>query len=426
MTRVLRMHRDELDVIDRRTGARPQLLAAAQEAWDDAVDLGRASTASATRRPASWRPPAAWSAARSSPPSGAWSGCGRSATPTAPSGRTSASTSPPTKAPARATKFYVNGLEPVVTVETARGLPHPGHAAAPGQGRRPDHRRVGVEALRRHRAPAIWSRWRSNQLVGEPQAVPLPPLPEAYWTRRAPRRGAPADDRRAGRAASATSWATGRCTPVACGSAWPTPTSTSSSGSSGWARRSSGVAATVTPKTGLHRGRLQLGAARAVVGGLRLRQARPVRGPRRQGLRRPHPRRGPAQQRPRGLPGLPARAVRGRRHGDGRRAHLLVDRRSTSPPTCRALLLALGYPTTRKLGATRTGWGTAPIAVLRLLNAVVRPAVGRPRSASSASARASPSPSSEATQTGRHDHIPLTRRSSTGWCRRTTGCGGCC
>ena len=73
-----------------------------------------------------------------------------------------------------------------------------------------------------------------------------------------------------------------------------------------------------------------------------------------------------------------------------------------------SVLLALGYPTTRSVGATRTGWGTAPIAVLRLLNASYAPRwaaeigfLGERKSVAVTS--------SEATQTGRHDYVPLTR-----------------
>ena len=73
-----------------------------------------------------------------------------------------------------------------------------------------------------------------------------------------------------------------------------------------------------------------------------------------------------------------------------------------------SVLLALGYPTTRSVGATRTGWGTAPIAVLRLLNASYAQRwaaeigfLGERKSVAVTS--------SEATQTGRHDYVPVTR-----------------
>ena len=83
--------------------------------------------------------------------------------------------------PREATKFFINGLEPVVTVDTARG-----------------HR---VQGTTMHRIkvvdPAsgewVWRRFSDvrpgdlvplalGSLVGEPQDVALPPLAEAYWT----------------------------------------------------------------------------------------------------------------------------------------------------------------------------------------------------------------------------------------------------
>jgi ribonucleoside-diphosphate reductase alpha chain len=82
--------------------------------------------------------------------------------------------------PREATRFYVNGAEPVVTVETARGY--------------------RIQGTTTHRIRVVdtkgdW-RWRRfadlragdrvpmtlGGMVGEPREVPLPPLPEAYWT----------------------------------------------------------------------------------------------------------------------------------------------------------------------------------------------------------------------------------------------------
>ena len=123
-------------------------------------------------------------------------------------------------------------------------------------------------------------------------------------------------------------------------------------------------------EAGLHRGRVLLGAPRAVVGGVRLRQAPPERGPHRQGLQRPHPRRRPPQQRPARSTGA---FLRGLFEADGTVTAGVPDLLDAPSLELRSdvqsLLLALGYPTTRKLETTRTGWGQAPIAVLRLLNA---------------------------------------------------------
>ncbi|MDQ3895790.1 MAG: ribonucleoside-diphosphate reductase, partial [Actinomycetota bacterium] len=73
-----------------------------------------------------------------------------------------------------------------------------------------------------------------------------------------------------------------------------------------------------------------------------------------------------------------------------------------------SLLLALGYPTTRKVEATPTGGGQAPVAVLRLLNSSYASRwsaevgfLGGRKSAAVATG--------DATQAGRRDYIPLTR-----------------
>jgi ribonucleoside-diphosphate reductase alpha chain len=82
--------------------------------------------------------------------------------------------------PQRATKFFVNGVEPVVTVETKRGYRIQGT---------PMHRikvvdRDGQWTWRRlsdirtdDRVPMML-----GGMVGRPNSVPLPPLPEAHWT----------------------------------------------------------------------------------------------------------------------------------------------------------------------------------------------------------------------------------------------------
>ena len=79
-----------------------------------------------------------------------------------------------------ATQFYINGHEPVVTVETKRGYRVQGT---------PTHRVKVVDA------DGVWT-WKRfadvsvddlvplqlNQLIGEPRQVALPPLGEMYWT----------------------------------------------------------------------------------------------------------------------------------------------------------------------------------------------------------------------------------------------------
>jgi len=82
--------------------------------------------------------------------------------------------------PRQASQFYVNGVEPVVTIETGRGYRIQGT---------PTHRVKVVDAQGNWQ----WKRFADIRpgdrvplmlggLVGTPQRVPLPPLAEAYWT----------------------------------------------------------------------------------------------------------------------------------------------------------------------------------------------------------------------------------------------------
>jgi ribonucleoside-diphosphate reductase alpha chain len=82
--------------------------------------------------------------------------------------------------PKQATKFYVNGAEAVVTIDTARGHRIQGT---------PTHR---IKVVNQETGEWVWKRFAEieeddlvpmsmNQLIGTPQEVPLPPLPEAYW-----------------------------------------------------------------------------------------------------------------------------------------------------------------------------------------------------------------------------------------------------
>jgi ribonucleoside-diphosphate reductase alpha chain len=179
MNRVLRMHRDEVAKIDEEL-VPPDLLSAAQQAWDEAVANGEKHGVRNSQ-----------------------------ATVLAPTGCLVGGTLVPTErglvrlrslgdvegaqwqdlgievntdeGSRTATKFYVNGLEPVVTVDTERGYRIQGT---------PQHRIKVVDS-----ATGEWS-WRRfgdltpgelvplalDQLIGEPQRVPLPPAPEAYWT----------------------------------------------------------------------------------------------------------------------------------------------------------------------------------------------------------------------------------------------------
>ncbi|MDQ1355880.1 MAG: ribonucleoside-diphosphate reductase alpha chain, partial [Acidimicrobiaceae bacterium] len=179
MLNVLRMHRDEVAGIDEEL-VPTDLLSAAQEAWDAAVEVGeqygvRNSQASVL----------------------APTGClvGGSLIPTERGLVRLQSLGDPDGAKwqdlgiavatdegsRRASKFYVNGAEAVVTVSTGRGYRVQGT---------PAHR---VKVVDRATGEWQWKRFAEitagdvvplalDQLIGEPQVVGLPPLPEAYWT----------------------------------------------------------------------------------------------------------------------------------------------------------------------------------------------------------------------------------------------------
>ncbi|MEA2900291.1 MAG: ribonucleoside-diphosphate reductase alpha chain [Actinomycetota bacterium] len=179
MNRVLEMHRDEIGVIDTSLAPSP-VLAAARDAWDDAVGLAEIYGVRNSQ-----------------------------ATVLAPTGCLVGGTLVPTErglvrlrslgdpegdqwqdlgidvatdvGVRTATKFYVNGLEPVVTVDTARGYRIQGT---------PQHR---VKVVDEASGSWAWKRLADvgagdlvplalSQLVGDPQRVVLPPLPEAFWT----------------------------------------------------------------------------------------------------------------------------------------------------------------------------------------------------------------------------------------------------
>ncbi len=82
--------------------------------------------------------------------------------------------------PRKATKFFVNGAEPVVTVETSRGYRIQGTTThrikvVDGDGRWTWRRLSDIRGG--DRVPMML-----GGMVGEPAEVQLPPLPDAYWT----------------------------------------------------------------------------------------------------------------------------------------------------------------------------------------------------------------------------------------------------
>ena len=179
MLNVLRMHQAEGARIDEDV-VPPDLLSAAQEAWDRAVDLAevygvRNSQASVLAPTGCLVGGTLVSTGRGlvrlgslGDPDGAqWQELG---------------TEVATDEGARpATKFYINGTENVVTVDTKRGYRVRGTAT---------HR---IKVVEPDSGEWVWRRFGDlrggelvplamGSLVGEPQEVVLPPLAEAYWT----------------------------------------------------------------------------------------------------------------------------------------------------------------------------------------------------------------------------------------------------
>ncbi|MDQ3574895.1 MAG: ribonucleoside-diphosphate reductase, partial [Actinomycetota bacterium] len=181
MLRVLRMHRDEVAKVDEEQ-VPTELLSAAQEVWDHAVEEAerfgvRNSQASVlaptgclvagTLVPTERGLVRLRSLGDTSMDAEKWQDLGIKVQ-TDDGART-------------ATQFYVNGLEPVVRVQTKRGYSLQGTT---------QHRVKVVDA---NTGEFAWRRLADmgqgdlvpmalDQLVGGPQTVTLPPLPEAHWT----------------------------------------------------------------------------------------------------------------------------------------------------------------------------------------------------------------------------------------------------
>ncbi len=179
MNRVLRMHRAEVAEIDEEL-VPTDLLSAAQESWDTAVELGEVHGVRNAQ-------------ATVLAPTGCLVGgslvatsrglvrlrsLGDVAGPTWQDLDVDVQTDDGVQ---KATRFYVNGLEPVVHVSTARGY--------------------AIQGTTRHQVKVVdpstgaWE-WRTladlrpgdlvplslDQLIGDAQAVPLPAVPDVYWT----------------------------------------------------------------------------------------------------------------------------------------------------------------------------------------------------------------------------------------------------
>ena len=179
MIDVLRMHQAAAADIDEDL-VPPEILGAAQESWDEAVELAeqygvRNSQASVLAPTGCLVPGSLVVTDRGivrlgtlgDPEGDRWQELGIEVGTD--------------EGPRRATKFFVNGLEPVVTVATSRGHQVKGT---------PTHR---IKVVDPETGEWVWRRFADlrpgdlvplsmDGLVGEPQTVPLPPLADAYWT----------------------------------------------------------------------------------------------------------------------------------------------------------------------------------------------------------------------------------------------------
>jgi ribonucleoside-diphosphate reductase alpha chain len=179
MLNVLRMHQAEVARVDEDV-VPPDLLSAAQEAWDRAVDLAEAYGVRNSQ--------ASVLAPTGCLVGGSLVSTGRGLVrlhslgdPDGPQWQDLGVEVATDEGPRLATQFYVNGVEAVATVETTRGYQIRGTAT---------HR---IRVLEPETGAWEWRRFGDvregdlvplalGSLVGEPQDVPLPPLADAYWT----------------------------------------------------------------------------------------------------------------------------------------------------------------------------------------------------------------------------------------------------
>ncbi|MDP9075748.1 MAG: vitamin B12-dependent ribonucleotide reductase [Actinomycetota bacterium] len=179
MLNVLRMHRNEVAQINEEL-VPTELLSAAQEAWDTAVEVG--TQYGVRNSQASVLAPTGCLVGGSLIPTDRGLVRLRSlGDPDGPQWQDLDIAVASDQGPHAASKFYVNGAEAVVTVSTGRGYRIQGT---------PTHRVKIVDGI-----TGVW-RWKRfgeiaagdlvplamHPLVGEPVPVPLPPLSEAYWT----------------------------------------------------------------------------------------------------------------------------------------------------------------------------------------------------------------------------------------------------
>jgi ribonucleoside-diphosphate reductase alpha chain len=178
MLRVMRQHRAAADEIDAEL-VPEGLLSAAKQSWDDAIAFG-AKHGFRNAQATVLAPTGCLVGGTLIPTERGLVRLESLGDPAGPQWQDLGIAVATDEGPREATRFYVNGLEAVVDVETSRGYL--------------------VRGTPRHRAKVIdehgnwvWKRFAEiregdriplalDQIVGEPQEVSLPPLPEAYWT----------------------------------------------------------------------------------------------------------------------------------------------------------------------------------------------------------------------------------------------------
>jgi ribonucleoside-diphosphate reductase alpha chain len=400
MLNVLRMHRDAVTKIDEEL-VPPELLSAAQRAWDEAVEVGeihgvRNSQATVLA------PTGCLVGGTLVPTERGLVRLGSLGDPVGDQWQSLDIDVQTDEGARRATQFHVNGVEAVVDIETTRGYRIRGTAK---------HRVKVVDDS----GAWVWRRFADvmpgdrvplalDQLIGEQQHVGLPPLPEAHWAgehhARAPRSMTPALAELLGYFMGDGSLHSKGIRLCVAQEDFDVVERLSMLG-----KECFGLEAHVTPKKGY---------AEVAFHSVRLTEWWEACG---------FAKRAPSEQhRGKGwLPHIPnavlhandrtvyAAFLRGLFEADGTVTVGIPSWSTTSlefSHDVQSLLLSMGYPTTRKLDIT--GWGNSTLAVLRLLNSSFHTRwvdeVGF-----MSDRKAARVTQSEGRQSARKDHIPVSR-----------------